>query len=331
MKKPELNCPAGSLASLKAAVDNGADAVYFGFTSTSNLRMYPGLNFNYEEAKAGIKYVHEAGKRVYITVNTFPQKAEIKDCYKAVDDAYALEADAIIVADLGVMNYAKENYPDLRLHASVLAKTYNAKAADFYKRFNVKRVTVPCLLHLHEVEAIKKVHNLELEVFGFGRVIGVCYEGCYLNSFICAWPITTRGACTPVEHLVAEEDGLIKLKGITIGKVDPDEVASYPAICMGLYRNLKTNDAYRPFRDAASLNVLPILPDLIKIGIDSIKIEGRQRSKIYVALTTQVFRDAIDSYYSDPTTFQVKEEWLTRLIPLAEGGRTVTGYVEKGY
>lgn len=331
MKKIELNCPAGSLPSLKIAVDNGADAVYFGFTSRSNLRMYPGLNFSYEEAKAGIEYAHDRGKRVYITINTFPQQTQLEDCYKAVENAYNLEADAIIVADTGIMRYAKEKYPDLRLHASVLAKTYNAKAVEFYRRFNVKRVTMPCLLTLNEIEAIRKNQpNLELEAFAFGRVIGICYEGCYMNSFIAGWPITTKGSCTPVEHLT-EENGYLKLKGVTIGKIDPDEPLPYPAICMGLYKNLATNNTYRIFRDATSLSILPILPKLIRIGINSLKIEGRQRSKVYVAISTKIFREAINLYYSDSKGFQVKDDWRTSLASLAEGGHTVTGYVEKGY
>lgn len=326
-QKFELNAPAGNPASLKAAVDNGADAVYFGFRTVSNARNYPGLNFDFNEIEKGIRYIHDAGKKAYITVNTYPQKNEIRDCYKAVDDAYSLDSDAIIASDTGIMNYISEKYPDIRVHASVLSRCYNKHAAGFLKRFNCKRVVLPYLLTIDEISDIKK-SGIEVEIFAAGRVIGLNREGCLLNSYIAGWPITTKGACTPVEYLRIENDS-VKLNNITIDKINKDELLPYPAICMGRYFNKTINKEYRIIRDAESLNILKILPELDKAGVDTLKIEGRQRSGAYISTVTRILREAIDSYNENPGGYTLKESWNKELMLFAEGGCTVSGGFNK--
>ncbi|MBU1486737.1 U32 family peptidase [bacterium] len=325
----ELNAPAGDLGSLKAAVDNGADSVYFGFKSVSNLRNYPGLNLTDEQVIEGIDYLHQHGVRAYVTVNIFPYKQQQQDCLLAIDKAREFGADAVILADIGLMDYAKKEHPSLNIYASVLAKTYNSEAAKFYKELGASRIVLPCLLNLDEAAQIKET-GIEVELFAGGRVIGINREGCLLNSYLAGWPISTKGACAPVEYLEQDED-LIKLKGITIGRVTGDEPTPYPAICMGEYRNLTTNSTYRVLRDGASLSVLDILPELARIGVDALKIEGRQRSKIYVGKMVSVFRQAIDSFERDPERYRIKESWRKELLSLSEGGRVVNGYVNKGY
>lgn len=324
----ELNAPAGDLASLKEAVDRGADSVYFGFRSISNLRNYPGLNLDDKEVAEGIDYLHRHGAKAYITANIFPYREQYQDCLSAIDKAWEFGADAIIISDIGLMDYARGKYPSLKIYASVLAKAYNPEAAKFYMDLGASRVVLPCLLNLDEVARIKET-GIEVELFAAGRIIGINREGCLFNSYLCGWPITTKGACTPVEHLQQDENS-IKLRGITIGKTG-DEPTPYPAICMGEYDNLTTGSTYRVLRDGVSLSILEILPQLAQIGVNSLKIEGRQRSKVYVSKMVRIFRQAINLHMNDPKNYQVKESWGEEILSLSEGGQTVDGYVTKGY
>jgi len=117
----ELVCPAGTPAALRAAIDAGADTVYCGFRDCTNARNYPGLNFDLEEMEEGIAYAHERGKKVLIAVNTFPRAGEPEPWHRAIDNAALVKADAVILADIGVLDYAARKHPDLRRHLSVQA------------------------------------------------------------------------------------------------------------------------------------------------------------------------------------------------------------------
>jgi putative protease len=333
----ELNAPAGNLPSLIEACDAGADSVYFGFKSRSNLRMYPGLNFDLEEAEEGIRYLHKHHKRAYITVNTFPLDGQTHDCLNAIDEAWRLGADAVLVSDIGLMQYVKETYPGLRLHVSVFGRPYNAEAVRFYQRFGARRIVLPCLLNMEEIAEIAQ-SGCEIEVFAAGRVIGINREGCLLNSYFAGWPISSMGSCTPVEYLSWEESGegsgnetFIRLKGVTIDRIVGAEPIPYPAICMGQYRNLYTQSTHRVFRDSVSMSVLDLLPELRRVGVAALKIEGRQRSKVFVKGMTEVFREAIDSLEGDPEGYKVKDEWRHKVLSFSEGEGIVNGYREKGY
>ena len=115
----ELVCPAGNLPSLKAAVDNGADAVYVGFRDETNARHFPGLNFDTKQIAQGLDYARSHGVKVYVAINTYPQPGNFAKWEGAVDQAAEYGVDALILADIGVMDYAAEKWPELRLHLSV--------------------------------------------------------------------------------------------------------------------------------------------------------------------------------------------------------------------
>ena len=115
-KSMELVCPAGTPASLRAAVDAGADTVYLGFRDETNARNFPGLNFNREELAEGIKYAHDRDAHVYVAVNTYPRAGHLDPWHRAIDDSARLKADAVIIADIGLAGYAKENHQIGRAH-----------------------------------------------------------------------------------------------------------------------------------------------------------------------------------------------------------------------
>jgi putative protease len=138
LDKIKLRVPAGSPPSLKAAIDSGADGVYVALRSPSNVRSYPGLNFSLEEVDKGVKFAHRKGREVYVAVNSNPQVEEIESCFEAVRQVVELEADAVIIADIAVLEYASQNFPGFPIQLSVQAGACNAPAIKFFEQlFNI--------------------------------------------------------------------------------------------------------------------------------------------------------------------------------------------------
>jgi putative protease len=323
----ELVCPAGNLPSLKTAVDNGADAVYIGFRDDTNARHFAGLNFNDERAAEGIRYAHAHGARVFVAINTYPQPAGWRRWQAAVDKAAALGIDALILADIGVMDYACREWPDLRLHLSVQGSATNAAAIRFYhEHFNIRRAVLPRVLSLNQVRQVAADSPVPLEVFGFGSLCVMVEGRCLLSSYVTGRSPNTFGACSPANAVQWQETdaGLeTRLNGVLIDRYDKDEPAGYPTLCKGRFRS--NGNTYYAIEEPTSLNTLALLPELQAIGIEAIKIEGRQRSPAYVARVAQVWRAALDACRQDPERYQPQSDWLTELARVAEGCQTTLG------
>ncbi len=325
-KKIDLISPAGDLPSLKAAVDAGADAVYIGFRSPTNLRNFPGLNFSLKEAKRGIEYAHKRGKEVYVTINIYPQVDGVDLCFKEVDSAYSLGSDSVILTDLAVLEYTHRKYPDFEIHLSVQARNSNAETIQFYKReFGIGCVILSRILTFEEIEEIEKKTSVDLEVFVFGSLCAN-YEGrCQLSPYITGVSNNTVGACSPLEFVqfVHDDNGKLsfKLNEIILNEYSQGEFCTYPTPCKGRYLNTETDMLTYSFQSPASLNLLGEIPELAAAGVDAFKIEGRQRSKIYVENVTRVFRSALDEFYKSPELYVARKEWLEELCELSEGIR----------
>ena len=181
----QLVCPAGNLPSLKAAVDNGADAVYIGFRDATNARHFAGLNFNRKQIETGIRYARDRGVKVFVAINTFPYPTGLEKWHAAVDLAVDLGADALILADMGVMDYACEKHPETRLHLSVQGSATSHSAIQFYvEHFNIRRAVIPRVLSLKQVENLIAQSTIPIEVFGFGSLCVMVEGRCYLSSYV---------------------------------------------------------------------------------------------------------------------------------------------------
>jgi len=332
--KIELCCPAGNLPSLKAAIDNGADVVYAGFRNATNARNFEGLNFSNRDIASGVEYAHKKGKKVYIAINTFPQFEDAHKWFKTVDDVVEVGADAAILANMGVLKYASDTYPDLRLHLSVQASASTAESLKFYmEHFNIKRAVLPRVLTLDEIRKMKaKLEDFELEIFGFGGLcINICGR-CYLSSYITGVSCNTGGVCSPSGFVSFEKEGedlKVSLGEVVLNRYKPDEITSYPTSCKGRYYYNGQELGY-PIEEPASLNILDILPQVIETGVDSLKLEGRQRTRSYVATMTGIMREAIDLYYDDPENYHVDSSWMARASAAMEGMKTTYGsYLQK--
>ncbi len=317
----ELVCPAGGLPALKAAVDHGADCVYAGFRDETNARNFSGLNFDAKALAEGIKYAHDRGTRVLIALNTFPQAGNWDRWTAAVDRAADNGVDAVILADMGLMDYAVRRHPNLRLHLSVQGSATNYEAINFYReRFGIRRAVLPRVLSLAQVADVIRNTPVEIEVFGFGGLCVMVEGRCSLSAYATGTSPNCQGACSPAKAVRWEHtpQGMeTRLNGILIDRFADDERAGYPTLCKGRFE--VDEETYYAIEEPTSLNTIEMLPDLLRIGVAAIKIEGRQRSPAYVAQVTQVWREAIDACKRDPAHFQPTAAWMSVLNNVSEG------------
>ncbi len=166
-----LVCPAGSLPALKAALQQGADAIYVGFRDDSNARHFAGLNLDERQLETGLHLIRKRGRQLYVAVNTYAQPQGWARWQRAVDQAAALGVDALIAADPGVLAYASRRHPDLNLHLSVQGSATNVAALAFYQqRYNIRRAVLPRVLSLAQVRQVAEKSTVPLEVFAFGSL-----------------------------------------------------------------------------------------------------------------------------------------------------------------
>jgi putative protease len=326
-KIPELVCPAGSLPALKAAVDNGADAVYFGYRNDTNARNFPRLNFDRKAMLEGIAYAHARGRHTLLTVNTFPQAGREADWHDAIDDGATLGVDAILLADIGLLDYARRRHPGQRLHLSVQGSATSYEAINFaHREFGIRRVVLPRVLTLAQVETVIRNTPVEVEVFGFGSLCVMNEGRCWLSSYATGESPNTVGACSPARFVKWEKKpGRMdtRLNGILIDRYADDEPAGYPTLCKGRFE--VGGATYYALEEPTSLNVLEILPEIARIGVSAIKVEGRQRSPAYVAQVTRVLRDALDDLAREPEGFTAKPAWQAELGKVSEGAQVTLG------
>ena len=322
--RPELVCPAGTPAALRTAVDAGADAVYCGLQNATNARNFPGLNFTPAELEAAIGYAHARHAKVLLAVNTFPRAGQFTLWRDAVDLGARLGADALIVADFGVIDYAAQTYPGLRLHLSVQGGASSPEAIRFYcRQFAIKRVVLPRILTVAEIADIHRQIPCEIEAFVFGN-IGMMAEGrCSLTNYVCGFSTNMDGVCSPAADVHYEEDAernlTTRLGPFVIDRFGSGESAGYPTICKGRYLCKAKNEPYYAFEEPVTLNLSALLPDLMRAGVTALKIEGRQRSRAYVRAVVSAFRDAVDDIMAG------RDAKLASLLALTEGHRETEG------
>jgi len=272
MKKPELLAPAGNLEKLKFACIYGADAVYLG-GKNFGLRAFAG-NFELEEIKEGVKFAHQHGVKVYITVNIFPHNEDLRDLPQYLESLQTIGVDAIICADPGVIKIAKESVPFMPLHLSTQANNVNWASAQFWYEQGIERIVLARELSLEEIKDIKKRVPVEIEAFIHGAMC-ISYSGrCLLSNYM-ADRDANQGECAQAcrwNYNLVEE----KRPGEYYPVIE-DERGTYvfnsQDLC--LFENMEL---------------------LIDAGIDSFKIEGRMKSLYYSATVIRAYRKIIDNY-----------------------------------
>jgi len=323
----ELICPAGTPASFQDAMDAGADAVYCGFRDETNARNFPGLNFSRSELAECAHAAKERGVATLVAINTFMRADNEPLWYRAVDDAAAAGADAIIVADLGLLAYAAEKHPKLRRHLSVQAGAANADHINFLvEAFGIKRVVLPRVLTVAEVAAISGKVSIQTEVFVYG---GLCVmeEGrCSLSSYATGKSPNMHGVCSPASHVRYRQDGtemVSELGEFTINRFPKSEPAGYPTLCKG--RFVAGDAVGYIFEDPVSLDVLAQLGALRDAGVTALKIEGRQRGRAYIAQVVSEIRRRLSALETGDLPLSDRDP----LLRLSEGQKTTEGSYNK--
>lgn len=281
MKKVELLSPAGNMVCLKMAVMCGADAVYVS-GKEYGARKYA-ENFSMEELSFAIKYCHLYGVRLYVTVNTLVSEDDIDSFLDYIRKLHLLGVDALIMQDIGLMSYVKRKFPNLEIHASTQTHNCNNECISFLEGIGASRVVLARELSLDEIKEIDT--DLELEVFIHGALC-VSYSGQCLMSSKMFGRSGNRGEC-----------------------------AGPCRFCYDLYRNedrVKTNGNY--LLSMKELCVQKNIGKLIEMGISSLKIEGRMKSKYYVGYVTRFYRMLIDKYYNGEELMFSDDEYKNLLV-----------------
>lgn len=321
----ELICPAGTPAAFRQAVDAGADAVYCGFRDETNARNFPGLNFSREELREAIAYGRRNDCQTFVALNTFMRAGDEEIWYRAASDAVNLGADAVILADFGLMAHVRERYPEQRLHVSVQASASNPEAINFLvEAFEAKRVVLPRTLTIADIARIKRKVSCEIEIFVFGGLCVMAEGRCSLSSYATGKSPNMNGVCSPASHVRYRKEGTLMLSELgefTINKFAPGEAAGYPTLCKGRF-DIGDASGYA-FEDPISLDVMGEIEALKAAGVSALKIEGRQRGKAYVAEVVSTLREALST---EPAA---RGPLLARLKAMSEGQRTTAGAYEK--
>lgn len=291
MKKVELLAPAGNLEKLKMAIIYGADAVYIG-GQKFGLRAQAD-NFSVEDMQQGIKFAHDRGCKVYVTVNIIPHNEDLEGLPEYIKQLNDIGVDALIVSDPGVFSIVRKVTPNMEIHISTQANNTNYQSANFWYELGAKRIVVARELSMNEIREIneKTPEGLDIEAFIHGAMC-ISYSGrCLLSSYMTGRD-SNRGDCAQScrwKYHVMEEKR-------------PGEY--YP-----VYEDDKGTYIF----NSKDLCMIEHIPELIEAGIYSFKIEGRMKSSFYVATVVSAYRKAIDAYLADPENYKFNPEWLSEL------------------
>ena len=304
MRKPELLIPAGSLEVLKTAVLYGADAVYIG-GEMFGLRA-KAKNFSKEDMKKGLEFAHEHGVKVYVTANIVAHNEDLEEVRQYMKELKEIKPDALIISDPAIFTIAKEEVPEIDIHISTQANNTTYGTYLFWHRLGATRVVSARELSLKEIKEIRKhiPDELEIESFIHGAMC-ISYSGrCLLSNYFTGRD-ANRGACTHPcrwKYAVMEE--------------------SRP----GEYLPVEENERGTYIFNSKDLCMIEYIPEIIDAGIDSLKIEGRMKTALYVATVARPYRKAIDDFFVSEECYRSNMEYYKEEISKCTYRQFTTGF-----
>ena len=304
MNKPELLVPASSLEVLKTAVIFGADAVYIG-GEAFGLRA-KAKNFSKEDMKEGIAFAHERGVKVYVTANILAHNSDLKGAEEYFKELKEIGPDALIISDPGMFTIAQRVWPDVEIHISTQANNTNYETFLFWHRMGAKRVVSARELSIHEIRQIRDSipDDLEIETFIHGAMC-ISYSGrCLLSNYFTGRD-ANHGACTHPcrwKYAVVEE--------------------KRPGEYLPVYENERGTYIF----NSKDLCMIEYIPEIVKAGIDSLKIEGRMKTALYVATVARTYRKAIDDYFESEEKYRANMDWYKAEIAKCTYRQFTTGF-----
>lgn len=308
--KPELLLPAGSLNRLKTAFLYGADAVYAGMPGVS---LRNKTSFTMDEMKQGIEYAHALGKKVYLTINLFTHNRDIPRLKEFVSHLKELNPDGVIVADPGVFGYIKQQLPNLPLHISTQANVCSSLTVKYWQSQGASLCVLGRETPLSEIKEIRAdCPDIRLETFVHGALC-VSYSGrCLLSNFLTGRS-ANKGNCAHTcrwKYKVYEKETL------------PDSVYIEEETRAGQLMEMCEDEHGTYIMNSRDLCWLPRLNEILPVGIDCFKIEGRNKSEYYAAVTARAYRHAIDAWFDNPNEWSA-EPYMKEIETLQSRGYTV--------
>ncbi|WP_106768443.1 peptidase U32 family protein [Paenibacillus faecalis] len=310
LDKPELLAPAGNLEKLKFAVHYGADAVYIGgqkYSLRSNAD-----NFSFEEMREGVEFAKKYGAKVIVTTNIYAHNEDIEGIEEYLRNLEEVGIFAIIAADPAIIEIAQRSAPGLEVHLSTQQSTLNWQAVKFWKEEGLPRVVLGRETSLAEIAEIKKHVDIEIEAFVHGAMCSSVSGRCVLSNHFTDRDSNRGGCCQSCRW----KYDLFEDKRDVSGELPVLDKSAFapspfkPGVTQIPLFQPEDNQFTMGSKD---LSMLKHIPDLVEVGIDSFKIEGRMKSIHYVATVVNVYRQAIDSYMSDPENYVLKPEWIEEL------------------
>ena len=304
MRRPELLIPASSLEVLKVAVKYGADAIYIG-GDLYGLRA-KAKNFSNEDMREGIRYAHQHGKRVFVTANITAHNKDLEGIRSYFKELKEIMPDALIISDPGVFDIAREVCPEIERHISTQANNTNYGTYNFWYRQGASRVVSARELSLKELKELRSKipEDLEIETFVHGAMC-ISYSGrCLLSNYFTGRD-ANQGACTHPcrwKYAVVEE--------------------KRPGEYLPVYENERGTYIF----NSKDLCMIEHIPELIDAGIDSLKIEGRMKTALYVATVARTYRRALDDYQKDPELYKKNMPWYLDQISNCTYRQFTTGF-----
>ena len=300
MKKPELLAPAGSFEKAKIAFMYGADAIYCG---TSELSLRTRADMQDEDLEKTIKYAHSLGKKVYVTLNIFAWDEKYPEIIKMAKKLEELKPDGIIAADGGVIEVLKEYAPSVPINVSTQSNIVSLHAANFWYKNGAKRMIMAREMNKEQLKYImeNKPKEMEIEIFIHGAICFAFSGRCFLSDFL-ACRSANLGDCAQScrwsYNLYAEEKN-------NPGELMPIEVDKYGTSIFS----------------SKDLCLIKEIPEIIVMGVDSLKIEGRLKTEYYLASVINSYRNAIDDYIENPEKYDYKK-YLNELDKVKTRGLT---------
>lgn len=322
--KPELLMPAGNLEKLKTAVLYGADAVYLG-TPDLSLRTQSGISL--DDLKDGIAFAHDRGKKVYLTLNLFSHNRDIEKLPGMIATLKAARPDGVIISDPGIFQYVKEQLPGLELHISTQANVCSWLTVDFWHKQGASLVVMAREVGFADILEIReRCPEIKLEMFVHGAMC-MTYSGrCLLSNYM-AERGSNQGNCAhscrwDYKVRLKLRDGSLKDLHLTEETKELFDFFLEEAYRPGEYFPLEQDSQGAYILNSKDLCLLPRLPEILAGGIDSLKVEGRNKSPFYVASVARVYRRAIDDWYTDPDSWRF-EDYLEDLYGVPNRGYTL--------
>ena len=321
MQKSELLLPAGDLVRLKTALLYGADAVYAG---TPDMSLRTQSKFSLEDLEEGIRIVHEAGKKIYLTLNLYIHNEEAHKLPQFIETLKKLKPDGVLVADPGVFYYLKENAPELNRFVSTQANICSSQTVKFWQSMGAKLCVLGREVTFAEMEEIRKdCPDILLESFIHGAMC-MSYSGrCLISNFL-ADRSANKGKCAHCcrwhykLHLKMK-DGSVKELIINDENKDNFEYLLKEDFRPGEYYEIVEDEHGSYILNSKDMCLMPRLNDYLRIGINSLKVEGRNKTEYYAGVVARAYRQAIDDYYKNPEAWTA-DKYMPELMTLQNRG-----------